>query len=261
MPNLGGPVRGLRPAVITDMSSLFTIPGTPEKSIKQGLQGEYICLDEFLQNYTLNNSEAQDIQSYLDNDGGVAYRSKRQKRRITSLSTWLEAWHNYERLLLSYHGFQLYDTCTRYKMLILSLERKYNWTAVAILDMRHRLSLSGLSVDFAVIDSVLFNSIMDPTTVKTSAPRCFRCRSFDHTISECPFPAPPPQAVSKGGPKKTFSSSSPNQPEICNNYNSLRCVLSSCKRLHICKACRGDLPFELCVKQGKCAATKVIPPT
>ena len=109
MPNLGGPVAGLRSATgLSDMSSLFTIPGTPEKSIRQSLQGEYACLDEFLQNYSLNNSEAQDLQSYMASDGNIAYRNKRQRRRITSLSTWLEAWHNYERLLLSYHGFHLY---------------------------------------------------------------------------------------------------------------------------------------------------------
>lgn len=262
LPSLGGAVRGLRSAVgLTDMSSLFTIPGTPDKTLRQSLQGEYICLDEFLQNYSLNNSEAQDIQSYMDSDGNISYRNKRQKRRITSFNTWLEAWHNYERLLLSYHGFHLYDTCTKYKLLIMAYERKYNWTAVAILDMRHRLSLSGKSVEFANIDPVLFNSIMDPTTVKTSALRCFRCKSFDHTIGECPFPASSTQAPPKGGNRKQNSSSGPGQQEICNNYNNLRCVMSSCKRLHVCKACRGDLPFELCVKQGRCAATKVLPTT
>ncbi len=128
-----------------------------------------MCLDEFLQSYTVNNNEAQLIQSYVDSSGNVAYRNKRQKRRVNSFNTWLEVWHNYERLLLSFNGYHLYDACTKYKLLMLSLDRKYTWSSLSILDMRHRLSLSGHSVQFVTIDSVLFSSIMDPTTFKTAA--------------------------------------------------------------------------------------------
>ncbi len=165
---------------------MHTIPGIPDKTIQQGLHGEYVCLDEFLQNYTVNNPEVQDIQSYVDSSGNVAYRNKRQKRRINSFNTCLEAWHNYERLLLSFHSFHLYDACSKYKLLMLSLDRKYTWSSLAILDMKHRLSLSGHSVQFDTIDSVLFSSIMDPTTVKTAATRCYHCKSFDNTMD--PFP-------------------------------------------------------------------------
>ncbi len=35
--------------------------------------------------------------------------------------------HNYERLLLSFHGFHLYDVYTKYKLLMLSMDRKYTW--------------------------------------------------------------------------------------------------------------------------------------
>ncbi len=44
-----------------------------------------MCLDEFLQNYTVNNTEVQDIQSYVDSSGNVTYRKKRQKEEITHL--------------------------------------------------------------------------------------------------------------------------------------------------------------------------------
>ncbi len=77
-----------------------------------------MCLDAFLQNYTINNTEVQDIQSYVDSSGNVAYMNKRLKRRVNSFNTWLVAWHNYERLLLSFHGFHLYDACTKYKHLM-----------------------------------------------------------------------------------------------------------------------------------------------
>ncbi len=96
---------------LTEYSSVHTLPDIPDKTIRQGLQGENVGLDDFLQNYTVNNAEVQDIQSYVDSSGNVAYRSKRQKGRVNSFNTWLEAWHNYERLLLSFHGVHLYDAC------------------------------------------------------------------------------------------------------------------------------------------------------
>ncbi len=105
-------------------------------------------------NYTVNNTEVQDIQSYVDSSGNVAYMNKRQKRRVNSFNTWLEAWHNYERLLLSFHGFHLYDAYTKYKLLMLFQDKPSTWFSLAILDMRHRLSLSGHSVQFDNIHSV-----------------------------------------------------------------------------------------------------------
>ncbi len=175
----------------------------------------------------------------------------------------MEAWHNYERLLLSFHGFHLHGACTKYKLLMLSLDRKYIWSSLAILDMRHRLSLSGHSVQFDTIDSVLFSSIMDPTTVKTAATWCYLCKSFDHAIGECPFPSSASTPYNKTirghrAAAQGYQTSTISQAEVCNNFNNLYCVLTSCKRLHVCRSCRGHLPYELCVKQWHCTATKAI---
>ncbi len=83
---LGGSVTGLWSTVgLTEYSTVHTNPGIPDKTIQQGLQGEYVCLDEFLQNYTVNNAEVQDIQSYVDSSGNAAYRNKRQKEGLTHL--------------------------------------------------------------------------------------------------------------------------------------------------------------------------------
>ncbi len=133
--------------------------------------------------------------------------------------------------------------------------------------MRDRLSLSGHSVQFDTIDSVLFNSIMDPTTVKTAAAQCYCCKSFDHTIGECPFPSSvstsskPLNKTGRGhhAVAQVYKTSTTSQPKVCNNFNNLHCVLTYCKGLHVCRSCRGDLPYEHCVKQGHCAATMAIP--
>ncbi len=55
--SLGGSVPGFQSTVgLTKYSSMQTIPGIPDENIWQGLQSEYVCLDEFLQNYTVNNT-------------------------------------------------------------------------------------------------------------------------------------------------------------------------------------------------------------
>lgn len=262
LPSMGGAIPGLRqvPSSV-NLASLAPVEGIQEKTIRQALEGNYVSLDEFLQNFNVNNLDAGDIQSYIDTDtGNVAYRSKKQKRRVINFNTWLEAWSNYEQLMISYHGIQLYSVMVQYRMLIMSYDRKYTWPSVAMLDMRHRLFLSKKSVCFVDIDPVLLSSVFDPTSVKMGAPRCLRCKSFDHFVSECFFPenSPVPSAGSAQKPKqKSFKQNqSSAAQEICQNFNALRCVFPTCRRLHICKVCRSDLPYELCVKQGKCSLTK-----
>ncbi len=133
--------------------------------------------------------------------------------------------------------------------------------------MRHRLSLSSHSVQSDTIDSILFSSIMDPTMVKTTATRCYHCKSLDHTIGECPFPSSasmPSTPFNKTGrghhaTAQWYQTSTISQPKVYNNFNNLCCVLTSCKRIHVCRSCRVDLPYELCIKQGHCTVTKAIP--
>ncbi len=110
--------------------------------------------------------------------------------------------------------------------------------------MRHRLSLSGHSVQFDTIDSILFSSIMDPTTVKTAATQCYSCKSFDHTIGECLFPLSASTPFNKTGrghhaTAQGYQTKTISQPEVFNNFNNLCCVLMSCKRLHVCRSCSG----------------------
>ncbi len=160
-----------------------------------------------------------------------------------------------------FHGYHLYDVCTKYKLLILSLDRKYTWSFLSILYMRHRLSLSGWSAQFYVIDSVLFNWFMDPTTVKTSAAHCYRCKSFDHTIGKCPFPmmvstSSTPKINTGRAHHPTSYPNSPGKPAVCNNFNNLHCVLNSCKRLHVSRWCWGtshmsSAPSKVVVQQTR----------
>ncbi len=76
LPNVGGSVPDLWSTVgLSEYSSVHIIPGIPDKTRWQGLQGKYVYLDTILENYTVNNTEVQDIQSYIDSSGNVACRN------------------------------------------------------------------------------------------------------------------------------------------------------------------------------------------
>ncbi len=82
-----------------------------------------------------------------------------------------------------------------YRTLITKYDKRYHWNAVQAFDMQHRASLSRKSVNFMEVDFTLQAQVLDATAIKTGAPRCHRCRSFDHNVRECPFPAPHPQTM------------------------------------------------------------------
>ena len=245
-------IPGLRTDVssITDFKALSPVEGMPESTIKAALNGEFVHLEHFLLNVYVSQDTNNEIQQIFDNEGNVTYKPKRSKRRINNLQNWLEAWSNYEKLMIEYHGMQLYDIMWRYRKYICDCDKKYNRHAVALYDIRHRCELSRKSVDFAGINIDLQSQLLDAAAVKAGAARCYRCKSFDHTVIECPFSAmaPPQKAAPKGK-----ASSLPTSSQVCRNFNALKCVWSNCTRKHVCRQCGGDLPFDLCSKSGPCS--------
>ncbi len=161
------------------------------------------------------------------------------KKRVTCFLTWLEAFTAFQQLMVAIHGYDLYMSMANYSMKILDYERKYQWNAVYTLDIRHRADLLRKSVAFTNIDPSLPSSIFDSTMIKISAPRCSVCKSFLHTIAECPFSAVMGQASTWSSnlynPKgnRNFNPNQSNsgksvESEICNNFNNLKCNNISC---------------------------------
>ncbi len=257
IPDIGGPIPGLLPTGhIQDFSQYSSVSGIQEKTVKSALTGDYCVLDDWLFNPIVPSDTITDIQSYVDSSGCIAYKPARRKRRITDMFSWLEAWFCYEQTMVMFHGIFVYDQMSRYRNKIMEFDKKYTWNAIAILDMRHRYDLGKKSVAFSCIDPGLRNNILDATAVKV-APRCPRCYSYDHvSVSQCPFPAGGAhqiQGPQKVAPKKSTGQVKEVSNEICNNFNLLRCVFSNCRRRHVCKACKGDLPYNLCIKDGPCS--------
>ena len=238
-----------------DFTAFATIPGLSNRQIQSALRGECVNLENFLtNNFQLDN--VSELQSVIDEAGNLAYRPKSAKRRISNLSTWLESWGNYTRIMVRYHGVCCFEIFSQYMMYIIQLDRIYNWYAVYMFDMRHRASLPYHCVEYMSINSNLMHTIFNATCVR-NIPRCARCKADDHLVASCPFPAPAPTAqassAQKGGRQKSTGNLS--RTEVCDNFNKMRCNFSACRRQHVCIGCGGELPQQLCAKHGKCAGS------
>lgn len=228
-------------------------PGVPSKTLDQALKGEFVELSDFLpalgSNYT---SAASELEPYLENNNTIHYRPKKHNRKVVNYDTWSEAWAEYEKFLVKSLGCDVHEAMSNYRSFMFEANRKYSWYALNIYDIKHRCKLASkytLSerLSFNLADPELLPTILDSTAVKPNVPRCPRCRSFDHFIvKQCPFP----ESVSKtqAAPKQTAT-----QTEICLNFNREKCVWGEkCRRKHICRLCKGPLPFNRCSISGPC---------
>ncbi len=110
-------VPGMFPAGAT-VKSMCDVDGVSTKTISQALQGMFINLSDFLPNIVIENT-ASDLQTFLDFDGTLNVLHKHTKRTITCFSSWLEAFTNYEKLIIlhSGQGVKLYPEVIKYRQL------------------------------------------------------------------------------------------------------------------------------------------------
>lgn len=217
------------------------------KTKNAAISGEFVTLSDFLptlESYTDYETTVCPVQ------GSLQVKPRRNKRNINNFLTWLEAWNSYEELILQYHP-SAYKACHHYRGFIMSSDKKYHWYAVSAFDNRFR-ALKGQNRSFAFddIDTELYVTTLDATVTKM-VPRCFRCRSPDHEVQDCPFPEVP----RKGQQTAPTSTSAPRPRsegpmfqgrEVCLNYNNKRCKFANCRRAHVCTGCRGSTPRVDC---------------
>ncbi len=254
LPNLGGVLPGLRDLTgMVDVVNVCPIPGVSEKVIKSALLGEFVNISDFLPNYNLNKDTLSDLQAYADVSGKLAYKPVKKRRVVTDLPSWLEGYFAWERVMLVTHGPQLYDHFAKYRERILELSRKFLFSSLQILDMRHRGRLHRSSMSLAEIPFDLLSTILDSTAVRTDAPRCSKCNDFSHVAgSECPFQSSPPpprnMGAKQGGgkPQKQWGG-------VCKLWNQGKCEYKNCRRPHHCTQCKGNQPYHVCSRSGPCS--------
>ena len=202
---------------------------------RSAIEGNFIDLNRFA--HTSEESEPAINAALSDN------QSKR-KRNITTFQTWLGAWNIYEAILIQYDP-ALYRPCAEYRHFILDCSNKYHWSAVSQFDAKFRIKLaSRRSFDFGDIDHTLFILTFDSSTVKKKG-ACFRCKSMDHLVGSCPFQEEKREQNSNSG-WNNLPTSFHQGKEICNKFQFAQCVYPQCRRAHVCRICRGPMPYSRC---------------
>ena len=219
----------------------------PETTYRNAVSGEYINLVDFLP-YT----EHRDLEANIIN-GELQFRPKKSKRSLDNFDLWLQAWSEYEALLVSARP-HIYANLSSYRRFIQASDRKYNWHAVLSYDLRYRTDLARTrSFNYSKLNNDLVVSILDATAVKSDLHRCYRCRSVEHVVQECPFPAAH-KMETNSKEKKSYKQFKPwyhQGKEGCNNFNYGKCNFSQCNRAHVCKGCRSADPFIKCAQCNK----------
>lgn len=240
-----------RPTAGNDSAKSGCLPS--DKVVKAAMNGEFISLVDFLPSNEPIIAEQWEAPTEMP-DGVLYVRPKKSRRTIDNFDSWLAAWTNYESLMVGQYP-ELYPNFVTHRQLIQTCNRKYNWQSICMYDIRHRMRLGAQkSFAFERIDNDLFVTILDSTAIKSDALRCFRCKSFEHVVSNCPFPAEAQveankKAVrAKPGQKPLLKSERwyHNGKEGCNNWQRDRCNVQQCPRAHVCKGCRGPEPHDRC---------------
>jgi hypothetical protein len=217
-------------------------------------KGEYISLYDLLPKEPLPSNEIMAVQN---KNGTVSFQPKKAKS-LDNFDNWLTAWNVYEHLVIM-HKPELYYRLSQYRQFIHMCDRKFQWHAVSTYDKSFRAKLSETnSFAFDTIDNMMYVSIMDVTAIRSDTKQCFRCKSIHHLISDCPFPSQDKVGKDSQAPPKRFppsynkfKSTAPERwmhdgREICNNWQIANCRYPNCNRAHVCKGCRGNVPFSRC---------------
>ncbi len=234
---------------------LTSVPGMNKKTLESSLIGECIELNDFLPPITASTQISDsDLEPYLDSNNAVCYKMKKHSHNILNFSMWSEAWIRYQIHMVTNLGVQVHGPMTDYFLIILEADRKYSWSAIAMYDYKHRLTLVGkLSLGehlaFSIAEPTLLPTVLDVIAIKPNAIKCNRCLGCDHKVGSCPFPEAP-KGLSQG---KTQGGGQIKTQEICQNFNRDKFLFGeTCFRKHQCRICKGVLPFSKSSILGPC---------
>ncbi|MEE8386053.1 MAG: hypothetical protein V3S01_09055 [Dehalococcoidia bacterium] len=224
------------------------------------LNGEFVNLCDFLPS---DPSPEAPMEASVAG-GYLTFAPRKSRKSIDSIERWLLAWANLETFL-GEHTPALYGRLAIHRRHITEASRRFIWPAVTSYDHQFRLGLSRTkSFEYSQLDSSLYASCLNSTQARTNVASCFRCRSTDHVIAECPFQASasvearkapaqgsqaakaPSAALGAAPGRRAQTTAYHNDKAVCNNYNRGHCNWGNCRREHVCLACSGRHPVMQC---------------
>ena len=224
-------------------------PGVSTKAVESAGLGEFVNLADFLK--PIHDTETQFEAQMIPN--GLEFREKKQRKGIDNFLSWLQAWYLYELVVVSKRP-EVYENMARYRQLIQDCDKKYKWSAVFLYDMHLRQKRSlACSFQFNDVDNDPFTTILDATAVKQHSAKCFRCKSAEHMVQNCPFPAAQTTMETGSKAQKRITHQQDrwyyNGAEGCSNFPTGQCRFQeTCRRANVCRKCKGPEPESKCIR-------------
>ena len=126
------------------------------------LRGEFVNFIDLLKSQREHVTQEANAVT-LDDRGNLILQKARPHQTIDSFSTWLSAWFEFEKIIVSAHP-ERYAELAEYRVVIHKANRKFAWPAVNAYDIRFRqeTARSG-GRRFDQIDHTLYITTLDAT--------------------------------------------------------------------------------------------------
>lgn len=184
----------------------------PAKLVAQIVSGKYVELSELIPANLVETEN--EPQVFLDGRIVLTTASKRTRRKVEDIISWVETFTIYTLVMTNYYPHRWRDL-SHYKMLILRTYRQFGGKAWLAYDKAFREHAAAASLsDWSIIETQLYSFY-----TAGSVPRVSLASGFDD-----------------GQPK-----GSSNSDVLCRSWNRGRCSsrFSSCRFAHKCSACAG----------------------
>ena len=229
-------------------------PVVPARLRERILRGEFLDLSELLPEAMGTDSDIMQLDVGAGRTVQLVSkplnRPQSTKRHIHDISTWLEAFTTYARVIVDSAPEKAVELLA-YQATIIDANCHYHSDAWLTYDRKFRLALATMPhlYSWQRIDTNLWQSCL----TSRGRPPCTRC-SIVHPVGpvQCPFRGGLPATTANSGSQFSIQPRF-NGRIICRNYNNGLCSNTSCPRAHVCLSCRGKHTSQHCSKSGSSA--------
>ena len=254
-----------------------TLPPIPAKIKERIIRGEYIDFTTLIPKAMLSsNVEPEHPTSFIvqlpSGSGDFSLHPSAKGRKITSFSSWMEAWNVYLAIRVD-HIPSCAPSLIAYQRIITSASVSYPLQSWLNYDVQFRmLAASDPSLRWDTRHPDLWLQCITPSGIQQSKRwPCPYCGATNHFPDRCPFRTNPSKQLSSGQWNHTkgqhnsgvSGSSIVNRhnlprnsgPGYCRDFNYSSCTRERCKFAHHCEHCNANHPARDCPYAGPIRST------
>ena len=158
-----------------DIPTMVLLNYVPLKLQQKIIWGEFIDLSELLQadfQFKYTSIDSSNAFKLVHKDDTVLMWPRKKGKQIDCLNTWLSAWALYKQVMV-YAYPKRYVKLAYYRNFIMQQDKKFIWSTVQICNVRFCALCVHHNCPLTTMDQALMAIILDVTTVKASAHKCF----------------------------------------------------------------------------------------